>query len=347
MSTHRVWWLAPACVGLWLAACGSDDQPPPAAGGGSSPMTPDRGGSSTHRAGDVNAPAGAGGVPSAGAGGEAVEHLPIGQIGGGNFAEPSGGAPANTPPECDPEARWSGAVAVAGVSTAADERLLTMTPDELTLVFSRDSALFVADRATTGGPLASAALVLPSEYDAARGLAIDAAGLALVLVREDGAAFAELTRTSRDAAFGQQPSVSRFAAVNDARVFSGGELSSPVLSEDGRTFFYVEHRAGRSDVWRATGAQLDARTKLDAVTLGGDDGMAKLTLSISADQRALFVFDEALGHVVGLWSTTPAAAFTQPVLLPELESAFTNHDCTRLYGTRSSGTSLDVVLATP
>ena len=135
--------------------------------------------------------------------------------------------------------------------------------------------------------------------------------------------------------------------MNDARVFSGGELSSPVLSEDGRSFFYVEQRGGRSDVWRATGAAFDERTKLDSVTLGGDEGMAKLTLSVSSDERALFVFDEALGHVVSLWSTTAAGAFTQVVALPDLASAFANADCSRLYGTSTSGPSLDVVIETP
>jgi hypothetical protein len=121
-----------------------------------------------------------------------------------------------------------------------------------------------------------------------------------------------------------------------------------VLTADGRSFFYVELGAGRSDVWRADGTPpFSERTKLDPVTLGGDDGETKLTLSISADQRALFVFDAALGSVVGLWSATPASEFTRPVPLTGLESAFTNATCSRLYGTRRVNASLDVVIEKP
>lgn len=348
MSSRRAWWLVPTCAGVWLAACGSDDPPPPlGSGGDSSPMSQHRAGTGP-TAGDVNAPVGKGGAPAEGAAGESGEHLPIGQIGGGNFAEPAGGAPSTAPPQCDPEASWGHATALPAIDTDADERLLSMAPDELTLVFSREGALFVAERASAAAEFADVAgLSLPSGYDAERGLALDASGLSLVVVSEDGASFAEISRPSRGVAFGTKPSAGRFVAVNDARTFSGGELSSPVLSEDGRTFFYVEQRGGRSDVWRATGAAFDQRSKLDTVTLGGDEGMAKFTLSVSADERALFVFDEALGHVVGLWSTTPAGAFTQAVSLPDLVSAFVNADCTRLYGTRASGTSLDVVIETP
>lgn len=300
-------------------------------------------------AGDASVPIGTGGAPAAapGAGGEAVDHLPIGQI-GGNFAEPMGGAAPISPPQCDPDASWGHAMAIEAIDTEADERLLAMAPDELTLVFARDEALFVVDRWTVAAEFANAtALMLPSGYDADRGLALTANGLSLVLVSDDGAAFAEISRVSRQVGFRSQPNAARFAAVNDARTFSGGELSSPAISEDGKTFFYVEQRGGRSDVWRATGAALDERTKLDSVTLGGDEGMAKLTLSVSTDERALFVFDEALGHAVSLWSTTPAGAFTQAVPLPDLESAFANADCSRLYGTRASGPSLDIVIESP
>ncbi|HYQ16104.1 MAG TPA: hypothetical protein VEQ58_10105, partial [Polyangiaceae bacterium] len=60
-----------------------------------------------------------------------------------------------------------------------------------------------------------------------------------------------------------------------------------------------------------------------------------------------FVLDEALGHVVGLWSATPAAELTQAVQLSGLESAFMNEGCSRLYGSRVLATSLDVVIETP
>jgi hypothetical protein len=166
--------------------------------------------------------------------------------------------------------------------------------------------------------------------------------------RRDGLEFAEVNRASRGSAFVAAPSVSRFIYVNDARLFSGGELSSPVLSEDGATFFYVEHRGGRSDVWRAGGSPtFSERTRLDPVIFGGGEGEAKLTLSVSVDERTLFVFDEAVGHAVGWWSATAAAELTRPTPLGGLESAFINAACDRLYGTRMGDASLDIVIERP
>jgi hypothetical protein len=347
MSFRPTCWWVPACVGLWLAACG-DEQPGPAAADGGSGLTSSHLGGNGVVSGSLNAPGGAGGAPASGEGGDTVEALPIGEIGGGNFAESMAGAPASSPPACDPMVGWGNPTPLANINTHADERLLTMTHDELTLVIERAGALLLAERDSPQAPFTAVTpLALPHGYDATRGVSLDAQGLSLVVVSEDGSGFAEITRSKRGAAFGGQPDVARFAAVNDARSFSGGELSSPVLSEDGKTFFYAERRSTRSDVWRATGASLEDREKLDGVTLGSDDGMAKLPLSVSRDLRMLFVFDEALNHVVGLWSPTAAGALTQLVLFRDLQSAFTNGDCSRLYGTRMNDGSLDIVIEAP
>lgn len=335
-----------ACVGLWVSACGSDAPPPKAATGGSnSPVISPLAGT-TSSGGERNAPSG--GASAAGEGGQTFERLPVGDIDGGSFAVSKGGAPSDSPPACDPKGAWDIATLLDGVSTEADERLLAMTPDERTVIFERDGALLIAERPSVDADFTTAsALALPAGYDVARGLALGARGLELVIVKDDGTAFAALSRSSRGEQFGGEPSTERFAVVNDARTFSGGELSSPVLSEDGKTFFYAQRAGGRAEVWRATGTELDLRTKLDPVTLGGEPGRAKLPSSVSADGRVLFVLDEALGHIVGLWSETPVAAFTRAVPFPDLSSAFTNTDCDRLYGTREDGASLDVVIATP
>lgn len=351
MKRRVAGWVLSGCVGAWPAACGAEQPPLAAAGGGTSVgVGGSRRADGNSVAGELSAPSAGGALESgagADAGGAPGDRLPIGTIGGGNYAEPIGGAPPSLPATCDPAPAWRHPTPLVGISGAADERLLTMTHDERTLVFSRDKALFVADRTSADVDFDDPQpLELPEGYDAERGLALGPDGLALILVEADGASIAELTRRSRSAPFVGEPTSGRFDAVNDARLFSGAELSSPVLSEDGKTFFYVERSADRSDVWRATGSRLDERVRLDAVALGADGGLAKLTLSVSSDARTLFVLDEALDHVVGLWSATPGAEFTEAVPLPELTSAFTNIDCTRLYATRDSGASLDIVIET-
>lgn len=344
----RAWWLSALGVIAWLGACSSDGRAPGALADDSGSSVSGGHFGSIELAGAPSS-AESGGAPSAGQGGEAIVPLPIGQIIGGDFAGPSTGGAPSPEPLCDPEARWKDAQPLAGVSTeAGDERLLGMTHDERTLVFERGDALWLAERASADVDFsAPTALTLPAGYSASRGLALGPNGVSLVLVREGGLGFAELTRSGRGAAFGAEPSDQRFRQVNEARMFSGGELSSPVLSEDGTTFFYVVRSVGRSDVWRATGDALSERTLLDPVSLGADGDLAKLTLSITADSRTLFLFDEALGHVVGLWSATPAAELTRAVPFADLESAFTNADCSRLYGTRARDGSRDVVMETP
>jgi hypothetical protein len=121
-----------------------------------------------------------------------------------------------------------------------------------------------------------------------------------------------------------------------------------VLSANDESFFFTQRLSTDSYVFRARGqGSFEQPKRLDGVTLGAHDGKAKLSQSISADERSLFVFDEALGHVTGLWSASATGAFTQPVDFPGLASVFTNTGCSRLYGTRQVDASLDIVIETP
>jgi hypothetical protein len=313
--------------------------PPPApATTGGTPSRSNDGGDATGNsmAGDRAAGGGAAGDPF------------IGSLGGELPFEPAGGASSDGPPSCDPSAHWGKAQVLAELSTPEkDETLLAMTHDELTVAFSRGSELFVADRSDPGKSFdAPIATVLPAGYGFAHGLSLSPDGLRLVAVSDDQRALAEVSREARGKTFAGKPNTSRFAWVN-ANLTQSGLLSSPVLSADDRSLILTRVEGPSMSAFSISGDHFDVADQLDPIALAAHDGKLKLTQSLSADSRTLFVFDEALGQVVGYWSTGTRAAFTQPVPLPGLLTAFTNVGCDRLYATVAMGGSLDVVSLSP
>jgi hypothetical protein len=225
-----------------------------------------------------------------------------------------------------------------------------MTHDELSLVFERDGALLIVDRAEAAADFgAPVELQLPSGYTHEHGLALGPDGLTLVVLTSDGSAFGELSRTTRSGAFGGPVSTDRFARINDNNRFVHARLSSPVLALSGATAFFTAIKGSSSRIFRADGeVELVTRDRAeDEDALGSDDEDAKLSVSVAADLRTLFVFDEALGQVTGAWSAAVGTPFTQEVDFPGRTSVFTSADCSRLYGSRTLGDSLDVVVETP
>ncbi|HVY30024.1 MAG TPA: hypothetical protein VHB79_25880 [Polyangiaceae bacterium] len=336
-------WLGVALASALGAACSSNDAPPPPAADGGSDSSP-AGSRST------DSPGGDGAVAQGGARSQAeggAGEPPIGTIGGAFPGVSEGGAPPNPTPVCNRAARWSGAQALAALNTAqADERLLALSHDELSLVFSRADALFVADRKSAGDDFAATISVqLPAAYTFAQGVALSDDGLTLVVVSQDQHALADVTRTARSKTFDGTADTRRFAWVN-ANLTQSGLLSSPVLAADGKSLLLTRLEGGDSSVFRVRGDHFDDAAALDAVTLGAVDGNHKLTQSLSADARTLFFFDEGTGSAAALWSSTPAAAYTERVELEGLLSAFTNANCGRLYGTREVEGSLDLVVQT-
>lgn len=286
-----------------------------------------------------------GAVPQAEGG--AADEPPIGTIGGAFPGVSEGGAPPNPTPVCDPAAKWSSPQGLTALNTAqADEHLLALSHDELSLVFSRGDALFVADRKSAGDDFAAPlAVQLPAAYTFAQGLALSDDGLTLVVVSADQHALADVTRSARSKTFDGIPNTQRFAWVN-ANLTQSGLLSSPVLAADGKSLLLTRLESGDSSVFRVRGDRFDDATALDAVTLGAVDGNHKLTQSLSEDARTLFFFDEGTGNAAALWSSTPAAAYTERVELKGLLSAFSNANCGRLYGTLEVEGSLDLVVQT-
>lgn len=332
-------------------ACASDDdgRAPPAGGGGSS------------RAGSAGKPAdlagaggwggegsGEGGGSAAEGGGESAGDANIGHLGGMGVS--MAGAPPKVPAECDITASWGSTTPLGGVSTAdADEQLLALTHDELTIVYTRDGVLMLADRASAEQDFGAAVtLTLPAGYTHRHGLALKPDGLGLIVVAEQGEGFAEVTRVARSGAFGAQADVTRFSGIAQNVMFTGGEVAGPVLSSDGGTFFFARLKGGSSNVHRATGSpELVMRDAPEDSVISGSVGAYKLTQSVSADGRTLFFFDEGEGYSAGLWSSSSGAPFVTRATFPGLESVFAPAGCARLYGTREVEASLDVVIETP
>jgi hypothetical protein len=327
-------------------ACSDDERPAAAGSGESSTGGSSHAGIGSH-GGQSNAGApGAelGGSGEAEGGAAMAGSDPIGHVGGLGTTT-SGGAFSDTPSDCD-DVSWSEPVALTGISTpGADETLLTMTHDELSIVFSRDDALYVADRASAAAAFGSPAEVtLPAGYTHQYGLAISPDGLTLVAVSDTSEGFADISRAARQGAFDAEPSTARYDSIAyDANQY-GRYLTWPVLSKSGESLFYTALIGDSSYVYHAHG-QASFAVPAGMGVLGGEGGDLKLTQSVSADERVVYVFDQALGYSVGYRSSAPGAPYYMPVPFEALRGVFTNDGCSRLYGTADDGASLDVVIA--
>jgi hypothetical protein len=330
-------------VGPLSCSSGDAERPPPASAG-----APNAGQAGATAATGAGAAGGDGAGGSAATGGDAGD-ANIGHIGGGGSLS-IGGAPAVDDPICKVAASWGNPVSLEVVSSAdADERLLSLTHDALTIVFTRDDVPMVADRAVASEAFATPVpLLLPAGYSHAHGVALHPDGLGLVIVSHDGG-FADIERAARSGPFDGAPSDARFVQLADNAARYGASLSSPVLAASGTSLYFTQVGASTSKVFHAQGTTLFPVPALpeDVVTLGGADGDLKLTLSVSADERTLFFFDEALGHAAGLWNAAPGAPFYELAEFEGLQSVFTDSGCAQLYGTRMVGGSLDVVLEAP
>jgi hypothetical protein len=327
----RSFWLA---LGLIVACSGGEDERHPAApaqgGTGSAAGSGPRAGSASKpdagQAGEADAPGGANGE-----GGAAGEPPIIYEM---------GGLPQNTPGVCHPLLELGEPEAQdVGVDGAT---LLAMSSDELSVVFSTGAdgsfALQVGDRDSVDAAFAQLTVTLPTGYLASQGVALSADGRKLVIVRDDGSGFAELSRSARGAAFGVEPDETRFAKINALKPMSGESVGWPVLSADGRALYFVSH-FGQARV-KQSGLEADVFNigkPIDEFTLGGEAGKYKLLSGISEDQRAIFFFDQATSRATALFRSYPDAPFYEPLDLGERRGAAPNKDCSRIYSSVASG----------
>lgn len=330
------------CVWLGLAlvaACsGGENERHPAmpAGAGSS-----TGGKAAAAAGTkATSDAGAAGEPSEQGGSDNGE----GGAGDGGMGTELeiGGAPVQAPPGvCDPVMKL-GKAQTQDVGVPAPI-LLSMTADERSVAFTTGAddllALHVADRASASGEFTDRLVTLPEGFEAKSGVALSSDGLELVVVMSDHSGFATLSRGSRSEAFAGDADPTAFVPINRQKPMSGKSVGWPVLSNDGKTLYFVSY-FGASLVRQSERDEhgvFDGGTAIDEFTLGGEEGAYRLINGVSSDQRAIFFFDQATSHQMALFRSAPGAPFYDLLDLGERRGATPNTDCSLVYSSIGSG----------
>ena len=322
--------LAVACGDSGSGTAPSPDPGASGASGGDPGDGDNESGAGGGAAGETSGAPGSGGV-AAGAGGE-----PGAQAG---ETYELAGAPSLPPlGACAPDLMLDENVSVdVSVPGGAEATLLSMTPDELSVAFSTGSddelALYVADRDSADASFTPELVVVPSGYEAASGVALSSDGLRLLLVSHDHSAFGELSRSARRLPFDADPNTGPYAKLNALKPMSGRSLGWPVLSNDGQSLYFLSY-FGQGLVNQSRLDQdgvFDFGKAIDEFTLGGQEGAYKLPSGISADERAIFVFDQATEHMLALFRSRPDAPFYDPLDLGERRGVAPNLDCSRLY----------------
>jgi hypothetical protein len=241
---------------------------------------------------------------------------------------------------CSETADWSGATPLAGVSTTATEQLLSITADELDVVFTRAGALLRAHRDTASADFdAGSAITLPDGYDASNGAALSADGKTLVLVATTGQSFAALTRDARTDDFGATADATAFTGLNERAMQTMEHYIDPVLAPDGSTLIFaaflpsiangiavVYESAFTTDGWAMP-------TNISNGIFNGTTEQRALPSGLSSDSRTLFYYDEATSEQIARFRDRPDAPLYDVVNLGGRQGAVPNTSCNRVYYT--------------
>lgn len=298
---------------------GSDARGGSEASGGSNGGTS---GASGGAAGGENSSAGEGGVGgSAGSGGEAGE----------------GGAPGpSVPAQCAPSAAFGEPRRIA-VSTAEDDDLGSITPDELTIAWTAGEKAFVADRARVDAAFGDAMEVPGSSAYFAR-VITSPDGLRLIAVRLDGTSFGLLTRAARGEPFEGELDESPFAALESGApdLFSAAPVADAIFDAAGKRVLYsaLDTQAdGFSTIYESNFASgiLPWGIPVQGTLLFAVEGAFRRPSGLSADGRTLFYWDEVSAESRAAWRPSRDRAFENSERLPEYRNVVPNTACDRIY----------------
>ena len=347
-----------AVLTLGVACSSGSDQHAPAisdggasaeAGSGGSLAGKSSGGASGHKAGASSGAAtadagnssdgGAASVNDGGAGGEQQEGMVI---------------PVSAS-VCSQTADWSATAPLVGVSTNATERLLSITDDELDVVFVRSNTLLRAHRDSVTELFGSGnAINVPAGYTTSFGAALSADGKSLVLVATSGQSFGVLSRASRTVAFEATADAAPFSAVTARAAQTMEHMGYPVLSPDGKTFVFVGYTpepvggfpdgvAGVSIVYESswTTDSWAMPNNVSHQIFDGTTAARPLPSALSADSRTLFYFDEGTSKQIARFRDRPDAPLYTAIDLGTRAGAVPNAKCDVVYYTSGGNVLLD------
>lgn len=359
---------AVALVAAVCFACGSGSDGPGGTGsGGDEPGTGGEGGTGPATSRGGGDPGGV--VPSATAGGGSGEGgesgtssgPTTGGSGGQGDAASAGGASGGggsggimvepcpsdttvqTPPDatlCDPLTNWGPGESV-DVEQDGSDRLIAITPDELTLVWVRanhsGSEFRVADRSTTSEAFGAAEVVL-----AANVLAVSPDGLRVVVLSEDKGWLGELLRAARGDGFGEEER-GAFAVLNQDAADNALIFGTAVIAPDDRGLYYTVF--GADDDYplhyseRSGTEPWPVGEPIESCELKAQGALARHPTGVSADGLTLFYSDAQSGRTRAAWKATEDAPFGYFVDLGARSRAQANGACDHLYYTVIEETS--------
>jgi hypothetical protein len=291
--------------------------------------------------------AGADGGSDAADGGDDSEGGAVADGGdGGGFPPPPGALCSTTP-------TW-GAGTLLSISTASDDELDSVTPDELTIAWTSGTGgaavVEYADRASTTDPFSAPQTLAAGQFTTDR-VALSQDGLRLVAVSSDGQGFSELTRTSRLApgnTFGVA-GMGTYANLDATGALTAGQsYGDPVLSADDRAFYYSVYGNGATatvfrtarlfagDSWPA-GAAVASSSGLAA-----QGALRRRPTGISSDEQTLFFWDEVMTMERAAWIDESTGSFDVFANLGTMAMAAPNTACTELYFSSAGASSIDL-----
>ncbi len=262
--------------------------------------------------------------------------------------------PPPVTPVCSPTATWAPGTVLA-ISSAADDVLDAITPDELTIVWTEGSGgsatVEIADRAARTDPF-SPPQALPAAQFTADRVAISPDGLTLVVVNADARGYSELSRAVRtsSSAFGTA-STGSFANL-DGALPVGASCGDPLRSADGAAFFYSVYGGSQTATLFRTSRLLEADAWPPGAALAASTGLAAMgalrqrPTGIASDEQTLFVWDEITGTERAAWLDASTGHYDAFVDLGNRSMATTNVTCSHLYYSAPGTGSVDLFVAT-
>jgi hypothetical protein len=269
-----------------------------------------------------------------------------------------GDADLGTPPICDPSATYATTSSLSALSSADDDFLAGVTPDELTIAWTVVDALggvkvFTADRASTATPFdAARAVTIPAGgVSIAHGVALSPDGLRLLMINSAGNSLREIVRSSRTTDFSGSASAAPYALINGT-LGDGGYLAAYVtFGADDRSLYLTygdptTSASVRVSTRSAAGTTWSGLALVPGSALSGKGLLGVAPTGASADGRTLFLWSPAGAREYAAYRAAGSASFDALVDLADRRYAAPSADCKRVYySALTAGTGYDLATA--